>query len=435
MLISFSVENFRSIKDRQTLYLTAVNTCKEWIEENTVEEAGMRLLRSAIVYGANASGKTNLFLALERMRMFMLSSVNMEKQTNFLLIEPFLLVTDAVSKPEVFEIKFSLDGKVFEYGFSLLLTGDKPDKYEVKAEWLIEHIGKRRLPYFIRERQAALSDTFRNVISVNKAKMPLGIGLEPRTRPDVLFFTVAAQFAEPVCQRISEYIRQSLNVVSGLNHAAMNQYSRNQLAMNADAGTAIKKLIRDADTGIKDLATDASGQIVSYHDQHDGNTNAVGRLAFNFQFAESQGTCKLFDLSGGIVDTLRNGRIMVVDELDAKLHPILVRRLVMLFNDSKTNPHNAQLVVNVQSPDLLAYKVFYPKRNRAISRLRRDQFFFVEKDQVEASVVTSLIEFKKGRVSSTRNDASFAKDYMQGLYGAIPYVKELVDTAGGIRGK
>ena len=85
---------------------------------------------------------------------------------------------------------------------------------------------------------------------------------------------------------------------------------------------------------------------------------------------------------------------MVMDEFDAKLHPLLVRRLMMLFNDPATNPKNAQLIVNVQSPDLLAFKVFYEPRKQAITRLRRDQFFFMEKDNVESSKLISLIEFK-----------------------------------------
>ncbi|MBQ8113931.1 MAG: ATP-binding protein, partial [Kiritimatiellae bacterium] len=91
MLIRFSVENFRSFKDRQSLYLNSVKTCKEWIDENTAVESDVRIVRSAVIYGANASGKTNLLIAMLRMKAFMLSSVDIDKNPNFLLAEPFLL--------------------------------------------------------------------------------------------------------------------------------------------------------------------------------------------------------------------------------------------------------------------------------------------------------------------------------------------------------
>lgn len=426
MLVRFSVENFRSIKERQTLYLSAVKTCKEWIIENTTEDAGLRLLRTAVIYGANASGKTNLLLAIDRMRMFMLASVDMDKRNHLLLAEPFLLSTESVSKPETFEIQFTTGGKLWTYGFSLVSTGDLPDQYEVGNEWLIETIGKRDFAYFLRARRQNADGSNANVISVDKARMPMGIGLEARTRPDALFFTVAAQFAEPVCQALSNYISTSLHVVSGLNHDALNGYSRNRLQTDPNAATAIKKFVYDADTGVKDISISPDGQIMSLHNQYDAEASAVGRLAMNFQFSESLGTRKLFNFSGGLIDTLNNGRIMVVDELDAGLHPMLVRRLVMLFNNPETNPKNAQLIINAQSPDLLAFKAFYPPRKRKIARLRRDQFYFVEKDAVEASVVTSLIEYKSRNGASTRNDATFDKEYLEGLYGGVPHISDLV---------
>ena len=123
MLIRFSVENFRSFKDRQSLYLNAVKTCKEWNDENTAEESGVRAVRSAVVYGANASGKTNLFIAMLRMKSFMLSSVDIDKTPNFLLGEPFLLVPSSFTAPETFEIEVAVNGRHFVYGFSLVLKG------------------------------------------------------------------------------------------------------------------------------------------------------------------------------------------------------------------------------------------------------------------------------------------------------------------------
>jgi len=430
MLISFSVENFRSIRKRQTLYLSAVKTCKEWREENVAEECGRQVLRSAVIYGANASGKTNFLLALERMRMFMLTSSDIDKSAHNLSYEPFLLETGSLLAPETFEVQFSLDGKVYSYGFSIQTMDGNPYQYEVVREWLIENVKKREVVYFLRERRRDETGEVQNVISVSDSQMPQGAGLEPRTRPDALFFTVAAQFAEPTCLKISEYFKTSVNIVSGVNHTTLSGFTRNLLVTNPSVGDKIRQMIRNADTGICDVQVAPDGSLVSVHEQRDVEGRVQARVPFNFAIAESHGTKKIFDLSGGIIDTLSQGRILVVDELDAKLHPTLVRRLVMLFNDSKSNPKNAQLVVNVQSPDLLSYKVFYPPRKRAIVRLRRDQFYFVEKGEDEASRLVSLVEFKDEQGKAMRNDASFAKAYMSGQYGGIPFVKDLLASGG-----
>lgn len=426
MLIYFSVENFRSIKARQTLYMSAVKTCKEWETENISQEAGLRVLRSAVIYGANASGKTNFLLALERMRLLMLTSVDVDKSVHNLAVELFLLSGELLQSPETFEVKFTCKGKVFTYGFSLRLKGKSPYEYDVVREWLTEEVGRKDQVYFLREQRTTPDGRTENVISVNRVTMPQGEGLETRTRSDALFFTVAAQFAESTCLQISEYFRSSLNISSGVNHAVFNQYTTNQLATNPAFADAIKKIIRDADTGIQDVAVSPNGNLISTHEMYDADGLSRGMVQFTFAIAESQGTQKIFDLSGAIIDTLTGGRILVVDEFDAKLHPMLVRRLMMLFNDPRTNRKNAQLIINVQSPDLLAFKVFYPPRKREILRLRRDQFYFVEKDSFGASQLTSLVEFKNEKGKSVRNDKSVDRDYMMGGYGGVPYVKDLI---------
>ena len=431
MLIRFSVENFRSFKDRQTIYLNAVKTCKEWLDENTIVDADVRTVSSAVVYGANASGKTNLFIAMLRMKTFMLSSVDIDKNQNFLIGEPFMLNNGTIDAPETFELEFTVYGKHFIYGFSLQMKSTAPDNYEIVKEWLFEVVKKKLQPCFVREKRLSEDGASVNVIDVDEKRMPQGKGLEQRTRPDVLFFTVAAQFAEPTCQMISEYIRLSLKVISAVNRQGLPEFSKTKLLVDADMAARIKKLIADADTGIKDLAVVDKGLMMSFHDQYDDAGVVVGRMNFVFNFAESQGTQKLFDLSGTLIDALHNGRVLVIDELDAQLHPLLVRHLIELFNNPKTNPKKAQLIFNAQSPDLLGYKAYSDIKGKKIARLRRDQIYFVEKDNMEASKVFSLIEFKKGEGGRTRNDASYDKDYLSGVYGGIPFPKEMVAEVSG----
>ena len=366
-----------------------------------------------------------------RMKTFMLSSVDIDKNPNFLLAEPFLLCSGNFNKPETFELEFTTAGRHFVYGFSLALKDAVPSNYEIVKEWLIEEVKGRKIPCFIREGGANPNAGRVDVIDVNEKRMPQGKGLEQRTRPDSLFFTVAAQFAEPTCQMISEYIRASFNVISGVNRQGMAEYSKSKLVLDAEMAERIKKLISDADTGVKDLLMGDNGQMLSNHNLYDADGSVVGKYNFLFSFAESQGTQKLFDLAGMLIDALHNGRILAIDELDAQLHPILVRHLIELFNNPATNPKNAQLIFNAQSPDLLGYKVFSEAKGKKITRLRRDQIYFVEKDNQEASKVFSLIEFKKDSGLRTRNDASYDKDYLSGVYGGIPFPKEMVAEVSG----
>ena len=168
MLIRFSVENFRSFKDRQSLYLNAVKTCKEWNDENTAEESGVRVVRSAVVYGANASGKSNLFIAMQRMKSLMLSSVDIDKKSNILFGEPFLLTASSFTAPETFEIEITVNDRHFVYGFSLALNGKTFEEYEIVKEWLFEEVKNKMKPCFFRERRMSDDGTMSNVIDIDE---------------------------------------------------------------------------------------------------------------------------------------------------------------------------------------------------------------------------------------------------------------------------
>jgi hypothetical protein len=126
---------------------------------------------------------------------------------------------------------------------------------------------------------------------------------------------------------------------------------------------------------------------------------------------ESAGTNKLFDLSGYIVFVLVYGRVLIIDELDSKLHPILTQEIIKLFNNPETNPKNAQLIFTTHDTNLLGANLF-----------RRDQIWFTEKDEFEATDMYSLLEFKDEDGNTIRKDRSFEKDYIRGRYGAIPYI-------------
>ena len=135
-------------------------------------------------------------------------------------------------------------------------------------------------------------------------------------------------------------------------------------------------------------------------------------VGFNQDEMESEGTKKIIEMSGPIFDTLRQGKLLIVDELEAKLHPFLTRSILRLFMSPETNPHGAQLIFATHDTNLLDVRL-----------LRRDQIWFTEKDGTEVSDLYSLVEFRNGNGTKVRNDSSIRKDYMNGRYGAIPFLE------------
>ena len=152
-------------------------------------------------------------------------------------------------------------------------------------------------------------------------------------------------------------------------------------------------------------------ELDSIHNVYSDKGNIVGTINFSFEDRESSGTNKLFDLSGPIFETLYSGSVLVIDELDAKMHPLISQYIIELFNNPETNPKNAQLIFTTHDTHLLSQKI-----------LRRDQIWFTEKDSKEQTDLYSLIDIVLPDGTKPRNDANYEKNYIAGRYGAIPYI-------------
>jgi AAA15 family ATPase/GTPase len=164
-----------------------------------------------------------------------------------------------------------------------------------------------------------------------------------------------------------------------------------------------------------DKETEVFSDPETVHRTYDDNQRFQGTVKFSMEKHESHGTQKFFYLTGPILDAMENGYILVVDELDANIHPNLVKKIISLFNSQKTNPHNAQLIFNTHNTNLLNDPT-----------VRRDQVWFVEKDRYGAAKLYSLAEFK----SSVRKEEQFEKNYIRGKYGAIPVLNDLYPGYG-----
>ena len=402
MLIEFSVGNYRSFKEKVTFSMVAANLVakdKNLDRTNLFEvDKDLKLLKSAAIYGANASGKSNLAQALSFMKWFMINSSKETQSTEKINVEHFRLSTETESEPSLFEIVFVLDGQQYRYGF-------EADRDRVVSEWLFYVPKVRETKLFERE-----SDRF-SVSKTYKAD-----GIQQKTRDNALFLSVSAQFNVKIAEQILEWLTSQFKIVSGLNDEAYLRYTVNCLIQQANKDEIIQ-LIKKLDLGIGEIKVEPSiGEIKvkTVHKKFDSEGNYISTELFNLEQQESEGTQKVFALAGFLVDVLKNGKVLVVDELDARLHPLISRAIIELFNSNESNPNQAQLIFMTHDTNLLSNKLF-----------RRDQIWFTEKNRYGATDLYSLAEYK------VRNDASFESDYIKGRYGAVPYVgnlDSLIDT-------
>ncbi len=415
MLLRFSVQNFLSFRDRQTLDLTAAKSCKERLENNTVESGSLRILKNAVIYGANASGKSNLFLAMGRLRDLVINSSKESQAEELIAVTPFLLRQDTANAPTSFEVELELAAGRFRYGVEF-------DTKKIHREWLFRN-GRAQ---FLRDNRDE-EDSIQIEAPWSKAR-----GLETRTRKNSLFLSVCAQFALPQAEELVRWFVEDFQVISGLWLSP--QQTTEQLQQRLGRAGIIQ-FLRNADTQIQDFKITnlelnalprgaAYGpKVLAVHHVYDGEGNVISSVALPLD-CESEGTRKVFALAGPLMSALQRGSVLVVDELDSKLHPILTRQIVRMFNSREFNPNRAQLILNTHDTNLLSFKTRINGAGDEETLLRRDQIFFTEKDGGEGTQLYSLIEFKKeGR--KVRNDASYEKDYLNGLYGAIPFIGNL----------
>lgn len=424
MLVRFSLKNYKAFKEEVNLSLIASNYDKttRW-EENVFEvpEFGLKLLKSAVIYGANASGKSKLAEGMRFMRNFVIHSSRETQKGDRIDVQPFLLSTETEGKPSEFEVIFVYKSELFRYGFEVA-----PDR--VAAEWLFHRGKTKEVEIFYREGQKFdLHKTrFKKAKALVDGKM---------IRPNALLISVAAQFNDKLAGMVLDWFSK-FNVISGLREEGYQGFTMGR-TRDDQTKQQIIDLLKKADLGIEDLALkildpdnipaglpkelreiielklqEEEGEvfmdILTTHKKYDADRRVAGKVQFSMDEDESSGTRKFFALSGPVLDTLQNGKILVGDELDSKLHPNLICKLAELFNSRENNSLNGQLIFNTHDTNLLSSGLF-----------RRDQIWFTEKDRYGAATLYSLGDFKTDEV---RKEENFEKNYIRGKYGAIPYL-------------
>lgn len=405
MLLEFSVENFLSIKERVTFSMIASKDKSN--PENIMDFGKINLLKSAAIYGANASGKSNLVKALVFVDRLVRNSSNKAGEKIKGLV-PFKLDEDCQNKPSSFEIIFIKNGIRYVYKFSA-------DATKIYEESLFYYPQQKKARIFER------SNT--NIFKFSKDKGEQK-KLAKRTLDNSLYLTSSANWNYALTKEAFDWFTEKFRFI---RPDSGQLYTANLLEEKSDLSWAIKDFLLQADIGIidvsatvKDVSEDTipkefpeslktyilneGGKITEVKTYRIGKDKEGKEKKIMFEMEEeSDGTQKMFDFAGPFSDVLTNGRFLVIDELDIKLHPLLTRYLVELFHNSERNKNGAQIVFTAHDTNLLGS-----------GTLRRDQIWFTAKRSDQSTELYSLYEYK------ARKDEDVEKRYLMGRYGAIP---------------
>jgi AAA15 family ATPase/GTPase len=411
MLIYFKVGNYKSIKDPIILNFNAA-AISEHAESNVIEDGSVPLLKSILLYGHNASGKSKILDAFGFFRWFVINSAIERQRNEPITVEPFELNEVTISKPSFFEVSFVLGEMKYRYGF-------EADREKVHKEWLLETKVTKEYPVFLR-----IGEQF----EIHSKRFDNSEGLEKRTRKNALFLSVASQWNVKKAEQINEWFSQIFTI-----HGLSDELYKNitlELLEDKNYADQVKQFIKNADLGIhaieltkvplyrKDspnippefkntLLDEEWPAVFTFHQKYNEKGEVIGNARFFLDEQESEGTNKYFNLIGVFIKAIAENRIVVIDEFDARLHTLLTKSILKLFNSSKTKS-KAQLLAASHDTALLDRDL-----------LRRDQIYFVEKNKYGATEVTSLVEYKP------RKESPYDKNYLEGKYGAIPFIDGL----------
>jgi len=399
MLIGFAFKNFMSFYG-ENIFTVKSGADTKFRELNTIKTEYGELLKSALVFGANGSGKSNFVKAVNCMKDVVLADLNSQSRMIF-NIDNFAFSESANNIPTFFEVEFIADGIVYDYGFEIL-------NGEVIKEYLHKKT-KRKTPVFTRSspdfRDISLSADMDNVKELTK-----------NTRRDNLFLYWANGGNNEMAMTVYRWF-ENIQILSE-SKDSMNA-TINYLKKETDSKNNILTFMQKADINIDDLYIEFFNDALYLRTKHcvyDKKWKLSGDIAMPFA-SESAGTRKLFEIAGPIVKALENGNVVFVDEIDSRLHPMLVRFLVMMFNSISKNPKNAQLICNTHDVLLLDEDI------------RRDQIYFTEKDECGVSKLYALSDFK-----GVRKESKLLKQYLLGVFGATPKLKDYFPVKFGDRG-
>ena len=427
MIIEFSVKNYRSIRDLQTISFKATGlkspAGSDIDADNIVKSNGVSLLKTVGLYGANASGKSNILMALSYFTRAV-STLATDSRLIRPLYDPFLFETS--NEGCFFQIVLLLNGKKYRYGFVVNKSDNVPGKnssndVKIESEWLYGNIDKNMKRLFLRVGN-----------EVKENNLPTSEGMVIPTKlpyPHTLFLVHAAAFdAKGIPEQIVSYLKR--RIIGNIVYKEMFRgVSINAIKESTPLFLSFLKLFNMKYDDIE-LIDDEIYANINYlgfplnkvllkRTTHNGNNKT---LSMNLEYRESAGNKKIFDLAGLLLVAFISEDdpfLIVIDEIDSNFHPSLLIKLIKMFNDPKINKNNSQLLFTSHDTNLMSPSI-----------MRRDQFYFAEKQEDESTRLYSLADLR-----GIRNDADFAKQYLAGYYGALPVLNDYTEMEENENGK
>jgi hypothetical protein len=416
MLLEFRVENHRSIRDEQALTLEAgrVGEASD-TRPRDIAGHGEKLLPAAVIYGPNASGKSNVLSAIAFMREAVILSHRGWEPEGGVPRTAFAWGTKG-SESSMFEASFLVRETKYVYGFTV-------DDDDVREEWLFAWPQNRRQTWFERE-----GEKFKFGDQLKGPNEPV----KEVTRPNALFLSAAAQHGHKQLTPLYSWFRgiSPVNIL-GRGYAMVRPRFMPQMFFSSDEEqlslfptedsekspvAQFRQLLKAADIGIVDIKR------VDAEREFRGRAVRQERILLQHQAndedswldleEESEGTKTLFRMAPSIFRTLESGGLLLIDELESSLHPLLGLAIVKLFNCPRSNPRNAQIVFTTHDTNLLGTTLGEPP-------LRRDQIWFTERNEEGASKLYPLTDYKP------RKAENLERGYLQGRYGAIPFLGDI----------
>lgn len=402
MLCQFTVKNYKSIRDEMTFDMQAAAISEH--ENNIIRDKdGELFLPISAIYGPNGGGKSNVLEAMHTLASKVLRPLYAtgDKEERIflqkrLLIEPFAFSKETKSQPTEFEIFFRTE--IAEYRYKLHIMKDVVN-YESLDRVKLDT--GRRSALFERDTEEI---SLKGVFSKLKASEDLSA-----TLPLLSYLGITYKKNE-VVKDVLDWFEYGIDF---LNYGNPIEELRMAVSNSEDVKQLMLDMIQEMDLDIVDFrVVEDENDRIDVYTKHlvDGYETELNLLE------ESSGTRKLFSLMPFIAGCLLTGTVLVIDELDAKIHPVLLRHIIMMFNDMSINKKKAQLIFTSHDLSTMNNEVF-----------RRDEIWFVAKGNAQNSKLYSLVEFKNEKGESVRKDAKFDKQYLEGKYGADPYLKRIID--------
>jgi len=388
MLIEFKCRNFLSFKDEISLNLSTIETYSEHENTHIIKNprVDVNLLKSIAIYGSNGGGKSNFTKAMSLMDTLVHDSFKeslSKKEDRPSWDFYYKLSPDTIQKPTMFEVSFNLNGIIYRYGFEMY-------DWKVVSEWLFK----------TDKRETMLFERTGMDIQYNETGFPEG-KRKDEVNPNVLFISLLAQYNGVESSKVFGFFND-LNVVSGLSDINFYHVTKKLLIEDEHFNKWLTVALKFLEISSVRISSDQQN-LITKHAIYDNQNILNGFIDFTVEKDESEGTKKLIYLLGAIYDTVKWSRLFVIDEFDSKLHPNLSLKLIRLFHEFNNN--GAQFIITAHDPTLLDKEVF-----------RRDQIWFVDRNQFGASELYPMSDFKA--TDGLRNMSDFRKKYLKSDFGA-----------------